>query len=208
MLMAEAMAQHTDLTLKTVPFSLQVKNSPVSCSITGDSVLEIAAAGKTNLFVSPTGKYNVQNAPMVLFSPDSDFTFVAKATAVFKSVYDVAALVLYQDSAHWAKFCFENSVDRQPTMVSVVTRHYSDDCNSVNTADSFAYMAIVKKGLEISFHYSADGLHWRMIRNFRLDTGKNLKLGFAVHGSRGNGFSARFSDVRYSSTAPLDLRTF
>jgi uncharacterized protein len=202
------MAQKSKPTLKGIPFTLSVKNHPVACAITGDTVLELVAAGKTNLFVSPNGKYNVQDAPMVLFTPDSVFTFVAKANGTFKAVYDVAALVLYQDSAYWAKFCFENSVNKQPTIVSVVTRHYSDDCNSLPVNAQFAYLAIIKKGLEVSFHYSPDGKQWRMIRDFRLETDKNLKIGFAVHGSRSDGFNARFSEVRYSPTVPADLRSF
>jgi uncharacterized protein len=202
------MAQKSHLALKGVPFALSIKNRPVSCTITGDTALEIAAAGKTNLFASPNGRYNVQDAPMVLFAPDSVFTFVAKATGTFKAVYDVAALVLYQDSAYWAKFCFENSVSKQSTIVSVVTRKYSDDCNSLPVDANFAYLAIIKKGLEVSFHYSSDGKQWRMIRDFRLETDKNLKIGFAVHGSRGDGFKARFSEVRYSPTVPADLRSF
>jgi regulation of enolase protein 1 (concanavalin A-like superfamily) len=201
-------AQKSKMKLNGIPFPLEIKNTPVACTITGDSVLELAAAGKTNLFVSPNGRYNVQNAPMVLFTPDSDFTFVARAAGNLKEVYDVAALVLYQDSAYWAKFCFENSVSKQPTIVSVVTRNYSDDCNSMTVGDSFAYLAVIKKGLEVSLHYSADGKQWRMIRDFRLETGKNLKVGFAVHGSRGDGFNARFSQIRYLPTVPKDLRTF
>ncbi len=201
-------AQNSRLVLRSIPFALSVKNQPVSCSVIGDSILNLAAAGKTNLFVNPNGKYNVQDAPMVLFTPDSNFTFVARATATFKAVYDVAALVLYQDADYWAKFCFENSVNKQPTIVSVVNRKFSDDCNSITTTDAFAYLAVIKNGLEVSFQYSPDGKQWRMIRNFRLETGKNIRIGFAVHGSRGDGFNASFSDIRYSSIVPTDLRTF
>lgn len=205
---AVVMAQENALSLKAIPFPLTIKNNPVSCTITGDTLLDLAAAGKTNLYVNPNGNYNVQNAPMVLFTPDSDFTFVAKATATFKAVYDVAALVVYQDSNYWAKFCFENSVSKHPTIVSVVTRHYSDDCNAIPVDANTAFLAVIKKGLEVSFHYSADGKNWQMIRVFRLETGINLRLGFAVHGSYGDGFTARFSQIRYSSATPQRLRTF
>lgn len=196
-----------NLKLHSIPFPLEIKNTPTACQILGDSVIELSAAGKTNLFTSPSGYYNVQNAPMLLFMPDSDFTFTAKLSGELKAVYDVAALVIYQDSSHWAKFCFENSVNLQPTIVSVVTKNYSDDCNSMPINNNFAYMTVIKKGLEVSFHYSADGKIWQMVRDFRLMSDKDIRIGFAVHGSRGNGFSARFSQIEYSSTTPNDLRT-
>ena len=83
-----------------------------------------------------------------------------------------------------AKFCYENSVNLMPTIVSVVTRTFSDDCNSMPTGD-YAYMAIVKRGSEYSFFYSPDNKNWSMVRNFNLNTTGKIKVGFAVHGSRG-----------------------
>ncbi len=201
-------AQSTNLKLQAIPFKLEVLNEPVAVyTVKGDSLL-LSAKGKTNLFASPSGHYNVQNAPMVLFHPDSSFVFCAKVGADLKAVYDVAALVFYQDSDYWGKFCFENSVNKQTSIVSVINRIYSDDCNSMHIDDDYAYMAIIKKGLEMSFHYSRDGKNWEMIRNFRLETEESLKIGFAVHGSRGDGTQGQFSNIRYSSRVPDDLRSF
>lgn len=200
-------AQNVELKLSAIPFELEILNNPVSVLTPDDSILEIAAAGKTNLFVSPSGHYNVQNAPMVLFHPDTSFVLRAKVSGDLKEVYDVAALVVYQDSSYWGKFCYENSVDKRPTIVSVVNRIFSDDCNSMHIDKDHAFMAVVKKGLEMSFHYSPDGKSWEMIRNFRLETDKNLRVGFAVHGSRGNGFEAQFSQIKYSPNVPRNLRS-
>jgi uncharacterized protein len=194
--------------LNTVPFELKIINNPQLVKTNGDSVLELTSIGKTNLFVNPNNKYNVQNAPMVLFKPDSSFVFTAKVSASLSEIYDVAALVIYQDSNYWAKFCYENSVNKQPTIVSVVTRKFSDDCNSLTINEKFAYLAIIKNGKEITFHYSADGKKWELIRHFRLETENNINIGFAVHCSRGNGFSATFSNIRYNSKLPDNLRTF
>ena len=201
-------AQNNLLKICSIPFPLEIKNIPNMVETRGDSILMIASSGKTNLFVSPNGKYNVQNAPMVLFKPDDNFVFQARVSAPLDAIYDVAALVFYQDSAYWGKFCFENSVDKKTTIVSVINRHYSDDCNSKNIEADYAYMAMIKRGMEMSFHYSSNGNNWEMIRNFRLGTEKELKIGFAVHGSRGDGLEAQFSEIKYSSKVPENLRSF
>lgn len=192
-----AQNKKSNFRIKAIPFPLEILNSPVCCTITGDSVIEVTAKGKTNLFNNPNGKYYVQDAPMILFKPDSDFALSARVTGNLKEIYDVTALVVYQNKNTWAKLCFENSVEKIPTIVSVVTRQYSDDCNSMPVEEDFAYLAIMKNGKEYSFFYSKDEEHWKMIRHFRLETTHDIKIGFAVHDSRGNSFSARFSNIKY-----------
>lgn len=189
--------------LKSIPHKLEYLNDAVSYALT-DTTLEISAKGKTNLFNNPNGKYSVQDAPMVLFQPKGEFTFSAKVAGKLQEIYDVAALVIYQDKNTWAKLCYENSVDKKPTIVSIVTREYSDDCNSMETGD-FAYLSIVrKKNNEYYFLYSPDGEKWSVVRHFHLDA-KNIKIGFAVHGSRGNGFTGQFSDIKFKNSAMAGL---
>lgn len=197
-------AQKTSNRIKGIPYAIEVINSPVSYSINETDVL-ITSAAKTNLFNSPGGAAPLQNAPMLLFEPAGNFTLKAKVSGNLAAVYDVAALVVYKDKNTWAKLCYENSVDKIPTVVSVVTRRFSDDCNSVSTG-GHAHLAVVKKGNEFSFFYSADGDKWKMVRNFHLDTGDKVKLGFASHGSRGNGFTADFSEIKYMDEAVDDMR--
>lgn len=190
--------------LNEIPYPMEVKNNPVEL-IVDNSRIKISAKGKTNLFNNPNGIYRVQDAPMLLFEPQGDFTLKAKVSGDLKNIYDVAALVVYQNENTWAKFCYENSVDKIPTIVSVVTRTYSDDCNSVE-AGSYAYMSVVKKGEEFSFFYSSDGIKWKMIRSFRLELTGKIKAGFAVHGSRGDGFTGYFSEIKYQDKALEDMR--
>ncbi|PXV58437.1 hypothetical protein CLV62_1476 [Dysgonomonas alginatilytica] len=196
-------AQQSEQRIKSIPYKLEIYNSPVDYVI-NDSEIKITSGEKTNLFNNPNGKSNVHNAPMILFKPEADFTLSAKVTGDLKFIYDVAALVVYQDEYTWAKFCYENSVLKEPTIVSVVTRLLSDDCNSEKTG-SFAYLSIVKKENEFSFFYSKDGKSWKMIRNFHLET-KDLKVGFAAHGSRGTGFTGIFSEIKYQNKALSDMR--
>lgn len=197
-------AQKTMNRIQGIDYSLEVYNDPLHYNV-NESTIEITAKGKTNLFNSPNGKYYVQNAPMLLFEPKSDFTLSAKVSGSLKDVYDVAALVVYQNKNSWAKLCYENSVNKEPTIVSVVTRNYSDDCNS-ETTGSFAYLSVTKKGEEFSFFYSKDRQKWKLIRHFHLNITDKLKVGFASHGSRGDGFTAIFTDIKYCDKALDDMR--
>ncbi|OAM90429.1 DUF1349 domain-containing protein [Termitidicoccus mucosus] len=190
-----ATANAAPLKTKAIPYVMEVLNKPVALTVT-DELIQISAKGKTNLFNNPNGIYRVQDAPMVVFTPRGDFTLRAKLTGDLKSIYDVCALVIYQDENLWAKFCYENSVEKIPTIVSVVTRTHSDDCNSMS-AGGHAYMAMVKKGNEITFLYSPDNVTWQQIRSFHLALTQPPKVGFASHGSRGDGFTAKFTEIKY-----------
>lgn len=202
-------AQDTIYRVAPIPFPLDAVNLPLKVEVNDDSVVVLTARGKTNLFNSPGGNYYQQDAGMLLFHPDSDFTFSAKVQANLSEVYDVAALVLYQDKQLWAKLCFENSADKEATVVSVVTRQFSDDCNSIHPTDNFIYLAIAKKGDEISFHCSSDNQNWYLVRHFRINFNQQeLRLGFAAHCSRGESFTARFSDIQYSTAVPENMRKY
>ena len=87
--------QMTDINkrISTIPHNLIIHNHPVDYEIEKDRI-SITAAGKTNLFNSPSGKSKVANAPLILFEPEADFTMSARVTGKLKSVYDVAALVI------------------------------------------------------------------------------------------------------------------
>ncbi len=186
----------TDSIIKThkissIPFSLHEFNSPIYIEVKNDSSIILTSRGNTNLFNNPGGNFSKQNASMLLFHPDSNFIFTAKIQADLKEIYDVAALVLYQNQYKWAKLCYENSVKKKPTVVSVVTNKYSDDCNSIETKNNYIYYAIVKKGNEISFHCSFDKDRWSLIRHFNMNfDDEKLQIGFAVHSSKGDQFTA------------------
>jgi uncharacterized protein len=195
--------------IKGIPYLLKTYNDPLKLTVTGDSIINITSKGKTNLFNNPNGIYYVQTAPMLLFHPDSNFIFRAKIRADLKEVYDVAALVIYQNNDLWAKLCFENSMNKEATVVSVVTRRYSDDCNSSKVNNNIVYLSIAKKGKEFSFHCSKDNKNWELIRHFRLESDDtDLKIGFTVHCSVGEQFSAVFSEINYSGGTLINMRKY
>ena len=208
-LCAQGMDLDKKLHISNIPYPLSILNSPLDIKIENDAVIKIVSKGKTNLFNSPGDNFYKQDAPMLLFHPDSNFTFCARVEADLVNVYDVAALVLYQNKDLWTKLCFENSIDKEATVVSVVTKRFSDDCNSIKINDNFVYLCVIKKADELSFHYSTDNVNWHLIRHFRIDFNESkLMVGYAVHCSRGDSFSAEFSDIKYSPNALDNMRQY
>lgn len=201
-----APAPEPELRVTGLPYPLTVLNQATEIKSMPTGSLIIKAPGRTNLFNNPNGKDNTQNAPMALFEVRDDFILTAKVSATLKAVYDVGALVLYVDKDHWAKLCFENSVDKIPLVVSVVTRGLSDDCNSAPVGADHVYLAIAKKGEEYSFHSSSDGKSWHLVRHFHFSAKEGLRAGFAAHGSFGDGVEVEFSEVDFQAKAPAKMR--
>ena len=194
------------LNLEGLSESLMIVNTPTQVEVLGNDGLRMASGAKTNLFNNPNGQSNVHSAPMALFRPEGDFVLRARVCPHLEAVYDVAALVIYFDDRTWAKLCFENSVQKKPTIVSVVTRGLSDDCNSSSIEAQSVYLSLKKKGDHYSMHWSPDGQQWQMVRDFNLKGRGPLQAGFAVHGSRGEGTWAEFTEIRYTDSAPDDMR--
>ncbi|MDR0811275.1 MAG: DUF1349 domain-containing protein, partial [Paludibacter sp.] len=90
----DTLAQNSGLKVKEIPYPLEFKNNPTSF-IVNDTLVQLSAESKTNLFNNPNGITRVQNAPLLLFEPKGDFTLSAKVSGNLKSIYDVAALVIY-----------------------------------------------------------------------------------------------------------------
>lgn len=95
-----------------LPSPLTIRNHPIAIRVTAEGALIIPAPGKTNLFNSPGGGTPTDTAPMAFFKPEGDFVLTAKVSAPLKAVYDVAALVIYENANSWAKFCYEFSPEK------------------------------------------------------------------------------------------------
>jgi regulation of enolase protein 1 (concanavalin A-like superfamily) len=182
--------------------------------MTGGALRIVPKAG-TNLILSPSRAYNVMNAPMVLADAQGNFTLIAKVSAQLAGVYDSGALVVYGDEKNWAKVCFENSPRHEATIISVVTREWSDDVNHETLASPFVYLAVARKGNEFSFHFSRDGRDWRLVRHFDMPIGSRTQVGFTAQTphmtsfaqtSEKVPFSAQFSEIRFVASAPRDMR--
>jgi regulation of enolase protein 1 (concanavalin A-like superfamily) len=187
----------TPVSIPGLPATLGWQNTPVSWQFDDKNVLTISAGAKTDWFVDPFDGTVASNAPILLFTPDSDYILSTKVMVKFATKWDAGALMLWGDDHHWAKLSYEFSPERAPTLVTVVTRGLSDDCNSVELRGNFVYLRIAKSGRTYVFYFSTEGRNWQTLRTFSLDTELPIRLGFEAQSPTGSGAVAKFSAINY-----------
>jgi regulation of enolase protein 1 (concanavalin A-like superfamily) len=140
---ALALAQ-TKPSVRGLPGTLSWQNTPRTGNLDNKNVLTISANAKTDWFVDPFDGTVAKNAPILLFTPGSDYVLSTQVTVKFASKWDAGALMVWGDDHHWAKLSFELSPDGKPTLVTVVTRELSDDCNSLPLTGESVHLRIAK----------------------------------------------------------------
>jgi regulation of enolase protein 1 (concanavalin A-like superfamily) len=184
--------------IPAIPFELSWDNTPVDFSITQKGLL-IKAGEKSDMFRDPNATYNTDNAPKLMFQPDSNFVLTAAIHHSFASKWDGGAIVLKTDSAHWIKFCFEKDYTGAHRVVSVVTKDISDDCNSVAIKGDKIFYKVAKAENVITLYYSENGKTWFLIRHLQFDFNSPLKVGFLAQSPTGKTCTVNFSDIRYEA---------
>jgi uncharacterized protein len=202
-------AESGSVTLKAIPAEMHWNTPPASFSVKGSDVLEIVASRMTDRFTSPLDDTATHSAPWLLFDGASDFVLRAKVNVEFKSFWDAGVLVIHADDRHWAKLCFEYSVKKQPTIVSVVTRGVSDDANAIPIEGNTVYLQVARLGQGFVFYASTDGRNWQVIRAFTLtdsawQSPAKLRVGFASQSPSGEGCRTVFSEIRYRAERVKD----
>ncbi len=183
------------------------KNQPIASVIEGER-LSISAGAQTDWFVDPASGMSKVNAPAALFTPaDPHYLLSARVTVDFASTYDAGVLAIYERDDCWAKVCFEYSPQRQPMVVSVVTRGTSDDCNSVIVDGRSVYLRLYYHGPALAFHYSLDGSYWHLVRHFTLGALVQPRIGFLAQSPTGAGCAVTFEQVVYRAATLSDLRS-
>jgi len=193
---ALAFGQST-VSIPGLPGTLNWQNTPRSWNIDSKNVLTISSNAKTDWFVDPFDGTVAKSAPILLFTPGSDYVLSARVAVTFATKWDAGALMVWGDDHHWAKLSFEFSPDSKPTLVTVVTRGLSDDCNSMHLPGDSAYLRIAKSGNTYVFYFSTDGQSWQILRTFSLDTELPVRVGFESQSPAGPGAVAKFSAITY-----------
>src|SRR5712672_644735 len=150
---AHAFAQKTP-SIPGLPGTLTWQNSPRAWKIDSENVLTISSNPKTDWFVDPFDGTVAKTAPILLFTPGPDYVLSARVTVQFTTKWDAGALMLWGDDHHWAKLSYEFSPDQKPTLVTVVTRGLSDDCNSLSLTGDPVNLRIAKSGNTYVFYFA------------------------------------------------------
>ena len=186
------------ITVPGLPGTMGWQNAPRSWHMDNQNGLTISANAKTDWFVDPFDGTVANSAPILLFTPDSDYVLSTRVTVEFATKWDAGALMLWGDDHHWAKLSFEYSSGKKPTLVTVVTRGLSDDCNSSSIQSDSVYLRIAKSGRTYVFYFSTDGNDWKILRTFSLDTELPIRVGFEAQSPAGSGATAKFSAITYN----------
>jgi regulation of enolase protein 1 (concanavalin A-like superfamily) len=173
--------------------------SPLSWHLEHGSELTIRSGKETDWFVDPFDGTVHSTAPLLLFAPADDYVLNTKVKVNFNSKWDAGALMVWVDDHHWAKLSFELSPAKQPTMVTVVTRGLSDDCNSMAIPGTTVYLQVAKSGPAYVFYSSADGRNWQILRVFSLGDVSKARVGFESQSPAGDGTEVIFSEIHYST---------
>jgi regulation of enolase protein 1 (concanavalin A-like superfamily) len=193
--------------ISTIPAPIEWDLAPVEWTLEND-VLSVSAGAQTDLFSNPNGDTPRNNSPRALFVPPAgDFLLSAQVEVDFQGTFDAGVLLVYDNKTSWGKVCFEYSPQGQPMIVSVVNKGTSDDCNSVPIEGNRIYLRIAKIGETFAFHFSHDGQFWHMVRYFTLGKLQNLRAGFSSQAPTGEGCTARFSEIMFSSKTLRDNRS-
>ena len=169
--------------------------------------LELTAHPGTDWFVDPSGEREpILDGAALVGDVAGDFVLAARVRVRFASTFDAGVLMLHVSDTVWAKLCFELSPQREPMVVSVVTRGVSDDANGFVVAGDEAWLRVARMGSAFAFHASMDGREWRLIRHFALGTDADPAVGFEAQSPTGDGCEVQFDEIRFERRTLGDLR--
>jgi regulation of enolase protein 1 (concanavalin A-like superfamily) len=180
------------------------KNLPAGWQSTA-SELTIESGAETNWYVSPVDGETHASGPLLLFRPVGDFVLTAKVTLDIRTQWDAGCLMVFADDSTWAKFALEISAYQEPTIVTVVTRGVSDDCNSTPIAGNSVHLRVARIGAAIIFYAALDGHTWKLVRAFTLGTPADLRVGFGSQSPIGQSVNATFSEIAYEQKTITDI---
>ena len=187
-----------------VPFALEWLCPPAEW-YAEPARLVVSAPAQTDWFIDPISARPVRTAPLLVGrAPTGDFTWEAHVVLDGDAMFDAAGLFVYDDDDHWAKLAVEVTA-AGPTIVSVVTDTFSDDCNSTVLAQRSAWLRVARVGDAIAFHASDGGGRWELVRVFRRAS-TAPRIGFVCQAPTGAGCTGTFDAIIFNARSLSDIR--
>ena len=149
---------------------------------------------------------NLSNAPFYYTEVTDDFVMTVKVSHDFKSIYDAAAIMVFENDRMWAKACFELTDFDTHAVVSVVTNQFSDDANGCNLNSNSCWLKMARLGDVFGFYYSEDGENFYMMRVFGLPVGKTVKVGLLAQAPAGPRGERHFDNFSLENTTVKNIR--
>lgn len=103
------------------------------------------------------------------------------------------------------KLAYENSDTGKTSIVSIVTRERSDDCNGESVQGKI-WLQICRKDSMFSMHWSEDGQKWNLARIFHLEMNDKVKVGVSAQCPTGESCEVVFSNLEITENPYEDIR--
>jgi regulation of enolase protein 1 (concanavalin A-like superfamily) len=192
-----------------IPFPLQADGPAPETWQYAEGVITADAPARSDLFIDPAGRHPMSDAPRLIGTPEGDFQLTARVSVDFNSAFDAGVLIVYIDEKHWAKLCFEYTPQKNPSVVTVVTRVESDDANAFELGENTVWLRLSRDGGTFAFHASTDRTWWRLVRYFALTGSPSdlpVRVGFEAQAPTGEGCRVRFDEIEFRPGALVDMR--
>ena len=136
------------------------------------------------------------------------FTVSARMKPGFTSdgLYHAADLIVMANDTLYQKFCFEQDERGKHRVVTVRTIGTSDDNNHEVVSQDFIYYKISSDTRTIASYYSLDGKEWQMVRLYRNNYPKDLKVGICSQAPQKGVCVSEFSELSLSTETVGDFR--
>lgn len=184
--------------------ALSWMNEPCEWSVR-DGLLSMTAPAGGDFFNDPGSDSVVATAPFLHAVLKGDFVAVVRLSVEMAAQCDSGCLMALADESNWAKICFEY-MNGAPTIVTVVTRSRSDDCNSKAIEAEAPYLRLARSGSRFAFHYSEDGESWELVRYFAMDVPDELKVGLVAQAPFADRCQATFHSFDTSEEVVADVK--
>jgi uncharacterized protein len=192
------------LAFEAVPFELEWLRPPADWNA-GPARLVVRAPAQTDWFIDPISARPIDTAPVLVGPPPAgNFTWEAHVALDGDATFDAAGLFVYDDDDHWAKLAVEMTA-AGPTIVSVVTNTFSDDCNSIVLARKSAWLRLARVGEAVAFHASEGGGRWELVRVFRAPSAA-ASIGFVCQAPTGAGCTGILDAIAFEPRSLSDIR--
>lgn len=207
---AKVSATDCDVTLSNIHFT-KCLNGADTLASEKDGIITFRATQGQDFFCDPSGSEPNLKAPILLTQVDNTkpFTLQAKITPQFtqSGTYNAGVLYLYENDAHWQKFCFEQDERGNHRVVTVRTIGTSDDNNSeVITGQDHVYYKISSDTKRVGFYFSRDGKTWTMVRLYKNDYPAQLLVGISNQCPKDEKSTSQFAELKLEHKAISDFR--
>lgn len=178
-------------------------NKPKSFELE-NGVLKVAVEKGTDFFNNPEDSSVTATAPFLYKEIKGNFVATALVRPDFSSQWNAVAFMVHLDERNWIKFGFERSDATGKSIVTVVTKNFSDDANGAILADrDQVWLKLIRKENIYSMLWSADGKDFKMARLTAMPAADTVKVGIEAQSPVGE---PAIHEVRYFGIEEITVK--